>query len=133
MDQEIKERWLAKLESGEYEQTTEYLAAGDGYCCLGVLCEIAVEDGIVFKTLSESESEHAGRPVYSYTSKLDAQDSTEAVLPIAVKEWAGLEETNPGANIKHDDGVEYWEYLSELNDEHKKTFPEIAEVIREKF
>lgn len=132
MNPEIKERWVARLESGEYSQDTEYLATGDGYCCLGVLCEIAVEDGVVFKTVSESESEHAGKTIYSYTSKLDAQDSAEAVLPIAVMEWAGLEETNPGADVGID-GLEYWEYLSELNDEYKKTFPEIATVIKEKF
>lgn len=132
MDQEIKARWLAKLESGEYEQTTEHLATSDGYCCLGVLCEIAVEDGIVFKAENKSESNLTGKTVYSYISKLDAQDSSESVLPMAVMEWSKIGSTNPGAHLEFD-GVEYWEYLSELNDEHKKTFPEIAEVIREKF
>ncbi|HET8686480.1 MAG TPA: hypothetical protein VFM18_07425, partial [Methanosarcina sp.] len=30
------EKWVAALRSGEYEQTTDYLNAGSGFCCLGV-------------------------------------------------------------------------------------------------
>ena len=45
MKAEWKEKWLAALRSGEYEQTTAQLRhnVGDGtylYCCLGVLCNI---------------------------------------------------------------------------------------------
>lgn len=41
MNPEIKAKWIAALTSGEYEQTRNYLhRTGDGYCCLGVLCEV---------------------------------------------------------------------------------------------
>lgn len=35
----VKKKWIKALRSGEYEQTQEYLATEEGYCCLGVLVE----------------------------------------------------------------------------------------------
>lgn len=42
MDAEIKEKWVEKLRSGEYQQcqNTLYKPASNTYCCLGVLCDI---------------------------------------------------------------------------------------------
>ena len=40
-DQALKQKWIAALRSGEYPQTRRTLHNGDGYCCLGVLCEVA--------------------------------------------------------------------------------------------
>lgn len=41
MNQEIKNQWVAKLRSGEYEQGYNALRSKDNkYCCLGVLCDI---------------------------------------------------------------------------------------------
>lgn len=37
----LKERWVAALRSGEYKQTAGALHDQHGYCCLGVLCEVA--------------------------------------------------------------------------------------------
>jgi hypothetical protein len=37
-------RWLAALESGEYEQTDGHLRHGDRFCCLGVACDV-FDDG----------------------------------------------------------------------------------------
>ena len=55
MNPELKAKWLAALRSGDYPQTVHWLhrTAGDlhsnvdglrhveGYCCLGVLCDIS--------------------------------------------------------------------------------------------
>lgn len=38
---EFKTPWLEKLRSGEFKQAKEFLHVGDGYCCLGVGCEVA--------------------------------------------------------------------------------------------
>lgn len=35
-----RERWVNELKSGDYDQDTSYLKTDDGYCCLGVLCDI---------------------------------------------------------------------------------------------
>lgn len=41
MNPEIKAKWLTALRSGKYEQTTKMLhRTGNGYCCLGVLCDV---------------------------------------------------------------------------------------------
>ena len=41
MNKEIKEKWVAALRSGEYEQARKKLYYAGGYCCLGVLCVVA--------------------------------------------------------------------------------------------
>jgi hypothetical protein len=43
---DIKRRWRAKLESGEYPQSSGRLKSLKGFCCLGVLEDLAVEDGV---------------------------------------------------------------------------------------
>lgn len=43
MDAELKAKWVAALRSGEYRQGVGYLNAKDGFCCLGVLCDISGE------------------------------------------------------------------------------------------
>lgn len=41
MNENIKNKWIEALRSGEYEQGTGQLKSLDNkYCCLGVLCEI---------------------------------------------------------------------------------------------
>jgi len=44
MNQEIKQRWIKKLRDPEMKQVKTYLKTYDGYCCLGVLCEVYRED-----------------------------------------------------------------------------------------
>ena len=44
MKKEIAEKWVAKLRSGEIKQGTGFLRRSTGErCCLGVLCDMAVE------------------------------------------------------------------------------------------
>ena len=40
MNKKIKKQWLEALRSGKYRQTKEALKDDDGYCCLGVLCNL---------------------------------------------------------------------------------------------
>ena len=41
---EIKKRLIVALRSGDYKQTRGALCEDGGYCCLGVLCELAMID-----------------------------------------------------------------------------------------
>lgn len=41
MKKELRDKWVAALRSGEYKQVVGSLKTNDGYCCLGVLCEVA--------------------------------------------------------------------------------------------
>lgn len=45
MDSGLKKQWVDALRSGSYRQSTGYLRddIDNGFCCLGVLCEILVE------------------------------------------------------------------------------------------
>lgn len=131
MKPEIKERWVARLESGKDAQTTGYLANDRGLCCLGVLCEIAAEDGIVIKRVVDEADGQV-----EYVSKVNPDDSESGELPDAVVEWAGLNDNynpnNPRVKIVYgDDSVRTGFHLSELNDDLAMNFSEIAEIIKE--
>lgn len=40
LTQELKDKWVAALRSGEYTQGFCGLRYGNEYCCLGVLCDV---------------------------------------------------------------------------------------------
>jgi hypothetical protein len=85
MDEAIRDQWAAALESGEYEQGKQALVKvttlNDGeerrYCCLGVLCDLAVKAGVPLDEIVED-----GKVWY---------DSESSVLPARVVAWAGLD------------------------------------------
>ena len=77
------------LRSGEYNQTRNHLRTEDGYCCLGVLCELAVAEGII---PSPRQSER----VYYYL------DESE-ILPKPVADWAGLTTMNGDMDVRFPD------------------------------
>ena len=83
MDQEVKQRWVEALRSGEYEQGQGKLGRHwEGnekaqYCCLGVLCEIADEattwvdhDEGGYKYMVTEKGSMA-YPSYSLTARVD--------------------------------------------------------------
>jgi len=122
MNPEIKEQWIAALESGDYPQGRLELENKRGqFCCLGVLCDLAVKAGVIERFLKFTGTEE--RVAYglgdevSYTS-----------LPPAVRNWAGIETTFLPDQI----GSCWSRSLEGLNDEGK-TFYEIALVIKEHF
>ena len=41
----MKAKWIAALRSGKYQQSWGALRGYDGYCCLGVLCDVADPEG----------------------------------------------------------------------------------------
>ena len=106
MNEQVKEKWLNALRSGDYKQTKSCLHKGDGFCCLGVLCDLyGKEHNVEWKLVD------AGI-YYEFQDK-------KAILPLSVIEWAGVEDDNP----------EICETpLSRLND-NGSTFNEIADLI----
>lgn len=113
MNPEIRKRWREALLSGKYKQGLDKLnSPGLGgtreYCCLGVLCELAVQDLIVEKGMALS-----GTATY---------DEDALYLPPSVQSWAELD-FNP---VSTTGGVR----LSELNDAGW-TFERIAEALPE--
>lgn len=60
--QKIRKRWVANLRSGEYKQGKGFLArkaarsnAHDRFCCLGVLCDMAVRARVIPKPKDSEE------------------------------------------------------------------------------
>lgn len=43
MDKKVKKEWIAALRSGEYKRCRNVLHDGEGFCCLGVLLDIAYD------------------------------------------------------------------------------------------
>lgn len=131
MNSKIKARWVEALRSGDYKQTEGYLnvdvyngsGEDDGYCCLGVLCELAVADGVITKKRVADSS-------YMQFGDEDFEDWDYSVLPISVMKWAELDVSNPCVNTSDPEKEEFqeWQPLSEPND-NGATFEEIADWI----
>lgn len=143
MNPEIKERWVAALRSGEYAQTMGFLHDKEGFCCLGVLCEIAVADGVIEKWEPNPNTfTTAIRPdeklimFYGRRGSDDLDEASQTSLPTLVIEWAGLSSSNP--EVFSPEVLEYEDFraedygqtdLASLNDDDQLTFEEIADVI----
>lgn len=110
MNPEMKTEWIERLRSGNYKQGRSMLNAEDQFCCLGVLCEIALDYGLVTKEEIVSLSR------YKYISTRNSTDTEESTLPRVV---AGI------ANITREAEND----LIDLNDVEQKNFNEIADWI----
>lgn len=132
---EVKEKWVAALLSGDYTQGHNMLRDYDGgYCCLGVLCDLAAKAGVGHWDEGD------------FTLFVVGGDCQTNVLPKAVARWAfGLAEdtdrevvglTNPIVTKANRNGVDAAVMLAELNDgsstHHPHSFAEIADVIKER-
>lgn len=121
MNKEIKAQWLTALRSGEYKQGSGFLrivgqnGTENRFCCLGVLCDLAVKAGVT-EVLTERYETRYGKD----------GDTNTAVLPGHVREWAGLD-THAGSY-----GAEKSYSLTGDND-GGMTFSEIADVIEKEF
>lgn len=120
--QDVIRLWAARLRSGKYAQGHGRLRDGNNrYCCLGVLCELAVEHEII----------PPGRPNEhgSWVYGPDGEGSVN-VLPAAVADWAG---TDGGGSFSGDPIYSLPGYaahqLWQLNDTLRWDFTKIADFI----
>ena len=109
MNEQVKQKWLSALRSGDYQQTQNRLRKEDGFCCLGVLCDIYGKEHNV-----EWELVDAGVYMFQYGDQY---------LPSPVMEWAGIETDSPSI-------CGGYLYLSAFNDSGY-TFNEISDLIEE--
>ena len=125
MKVEIARRWAKALRSGEYVQGNGFLKTSnvDGgnvrHCCLGVLCEIAIKDGVQcpvvdgIHSLTNLRTHHYG------------VERNHTAVPHEVLAWSGLK--HPLGFLPKDDA-----FLCRLND-GGMGFNEIASVIEDHF
>ena len=123
MNQAIKRRWLERLRSGEVEQAKGYLACADARCCLGVLCDLYIEDHLDVVWELDDDDDSAPRMLFGHCS----------VLPDSVVEWAGLSDSAPDVLVPEVKGHEPSANLTACNDGstfvNRRTFAEIADII----
>jgi hypothetical protein len=89
MNQEIKAQWTKALRSRKYKQGREALQKDGKFCCLGVLCELAVEAGVPIK-----------KELNPYIPGGINYDGEAAYVPEVVAEWAGLNTFKPKVDFE---------------------------------
>lgn len=128
MKKKIADKWIAALKSKKFKQGRWRLKTPDGYCCLGVLCEIAKEEGVVNEIVIQDKT-----GIYSgYIEKTDDQSAQGRgafhALSDHLMEWSGMKH-NMGKVVM--DGEE--KFLANFNDYDNYSFEQIAEVIEKNY
>ena len=125
MNSEVKAKWISALRSGKYQPTTRFLKkflenGSIGHCCLGVLCEIYLEEH------PEATWKKHGDGCFGFI-QIEGAESSAKYLPNDVIEWAGLGERNWQGRTP--DGKKS---LAVLNDDGV-AFKDIADIIEKEF
>lgn len=136
MKTEVKEKWITALRSGEFEQSIGMLQRTEaqdphfrnqklktGFCCLGVLCEIAVREAVI-----PTPRQDAAEGSYFYGA---GDNWNSCALPPEVTEWAELSSSDPVVRVTGAPAVagRGSMELSEVNDVLRYSFDEIADLI----
>lgn len=96
MKPEIKAQWVQALRSGEYQQGRGRLVrqgydnSWREYCCLGVLCELAIKEGVVEQDVNPVLG------IVGYRAP-GSSISVSTYLPETVRQWAEIEASDPVA------------------------------------
>lgn len=117
---EARAAWLAALRSGTRKQAKNRLHTSEGFCCLGVACDLDVEAGgseWVPPSLQAGVKQEPDQG-YRWVSKTNKRDTEVVILPDSIQERLGLD-LNP----------EDMSTLAVLNDRYGCTFAEIADVL----
>jgi hypothetical protein len=106
----VRDLWINALRSDEYSQGQGCLTKliegeKDNDCCLGVLCKLALKNGVPLK-------------IRKGNSGVIFYDGEDLILPLRVVKWAGLDSSNPlsAAHLNDDCGFSF----SEISDRIEK-------------
>lgn len=129
IDPKIKEQWVADLRSGNYKQTAGRLHDERGYCCLGVLCEQAVEAGVV---TAREEEKLDGRFLMTYKDVSGKDSFVTSSLPYDIIDWANVKDArglgSTYGKLPFRTRSNSIAYLDDLNDDGMP-FNQIADII----
>ncbi len=131
MKPEIKEKWIKALRSKEYKQGIGNLKTSvdncTEYCCLGVLCDIAVKEKLIEWEEAIAQRDMGDVKVY----KPNTSDGSFYHLPKYISDWSGLPIGNLVTIKDEKDGVAERLTFIHLNDGKRYSFDKIADIIEE--
>lgn len=128
----IKQLWVEALRSGNYKRGDERLSfIEDGvkcFCALGVLCDLAVREGVEVEVTVDGEG-------WGERYKFVKYDGEVGVLPLSVMEWAEVPVSSPVVSVTQTvegdelgvDDTRMWD-IGDMNDSGY-TWEVIAEAI----
>ena len=127
MNPEVKAAWVERLRSlpndMQARSTLKEWESGK-MCCLGVLTEMAVEQGIIEPGVEIDVSDFS--KVTQYTDEVgEGTSHWYGLTPPSVVKWAGMETNNP--DFVHPEHGQV--NLAYLNDHKRFTFDQIADEI----
>jgi hypothetical protein len=117
------------LRSGRFEQGKGRLAKDDMYCCLGVACVVAQENGLALTTKVNSDGDvlfglgEVATPAWG-------ADSNSTHLPSSVQNWYGFGDSDP--SLLDAEGHVLGD-ATQLNDEFEYDFARIADAFEHTF
>lgn len=113
MNEDIKNKWVRALRSGEYRQTKTKLKNQNGYCCLGVLCELYSKE--------TKNAAFSSQPVYWCADGTHEILDEVSLLPVPIIQWAEMKSSD--GNLPQMNSLAY------QNDYAGSNFEEIADYI----
>jgi hypothetical protein len=127
LNKEIATKWVAALRSGEYKQSKSVLRSkDDGYCCLGVLCDLyQKETGKGTWGKEPLKDKHSRTMAFAFDDGTADEPVTD-FPDVEVFKWAGIECVPFAGGFRTDFASE----LAEKNDEGA-SFEDIANCIEE--
>lgn len=130
MNEDVRWLWIDALRSGKYAQRRFYMSTFDGregfwrHCPLGILCELAVQEGIVDYEDQKISFSDKRKNDYLLIRAYGAEKA-EILLPREVLEWAELK-TADSPYLSYENS---FNTVSSLNDSGEHTFEDIAEML----
>lgn len=110
MNPEIKQKWVDALKSGKYQKGKAWLKQNTcgtvQHCCLGVLCELYKE--------ATGKGEWSDDDAGELTFYPNEGTSDDTILPIAVRQWAGIGDGNGTFEPNEEDKKKLLELLPGL-------------------
>lgn len=132
--QEDLDLWINALLSGKYKQGFSRLNKNNmEFCCLGVLCEVFVEKGVLVPLMDPIDN--TVRYFDLSDGKSEGGASTFATLPLKISRMLGCDGLGPAIS-KETVGVwklgleGYAAYQVAILNDRGYTFPEIAELLK---
>jgi hypothetical protein len=120
-NRELFQKWINALRSGEYKQTRQSLHDDKGYCCLGVLCDVASKENKYNMAIDEYDFEFITEEMRSTTLSSDL-DGFKSVIGLTDDEELKLIHMNDG----------YDPDIATTVLEKQKDFNQIADYIENK-